>query len=113
MDGVLDRAELRNSLLGAFAREPELFAEVEKLFLSKNAPHEGRMAFDYLFVVCDDPTIGAGRPVIGFRLRDADERRVALGAFDRQKAGVAESGHVGHGFFSWLTSMTAKLAARN
>jgi hypothetical protein len=69
-----------------FAREPELFAEVEQLFLGEQARHEPSSAFDYLFVVTGCPAVGAVHPVVGFRERDANERRLALAALDRKKA---------------------------
>jgi hypothetical protein len=85
MDITVDREDLRSFLLEAFAREPELFAEVVSLFWCEKAPYKASAAFDYLFIVSTSPTVGAVDPIVGFRLRSTEDRIAALRALDRKK----------------------------
>jgi hypothetical protein len=82
--GVVDREEAKKVMLELFAQDPNLFTEVDNLFWREDAPYEVGGAFNYLFMVADGPALGAINPVIGFRLRDADERNAALLTLNRK-----------------------------
>jgi hypothetical protein len=82
--GVVDREEAKKVMLGLFSQEPNLFTEVDNLFWREDAAYEASGVFNYLFVLADAPTLDTVHPVVGFRLRNADERNAALATLNRK-----------------------------
>lgn len=91
---TLDRAEVLAIVNDLFIRQPDVFAEINDLFWREGAPYEASTVFDYLFIVADGPASEAGYSIVGYRLRDANERHTARGALELRKVG--NDSHVMH-----------------
>ena len=66
----------------AVAASPELGDEILGLIGEEYTASKASILFHYLFIAADSETGGAKHPVIGFRLRNSDERLLARSASD-------------------------------
>jgi len=78
--------EMKKLLAAEFARDPLLLDEVHQLIIDNRIVGKPGALFRYLFIGTTSETEGTIYPVVGFRLRDSDERLAALAAFDAEKA---------------------------
>jgi hypothetical protein len=81
----VDSGEALKLLKHAVALHPELADEILSLVGDEYTPAKAAALFDYIFVIADCETDGTNYPVLGFRLRNADERLLARRAFDLNK----------------------------
>ena len=92
LNATVDRTQVIAMMKDLFIRQPNVFAEVDNLFWREDAPYEASAVFNYLFIVADGPASEAGYPVVGYRLRNANERHSARAALELSKVG--DGGHV-------------------
>ncbi len=69
-------------LIDLFSKEPQALPDAVKLFLAKDAALDSSLIFDHFFVASSGTTFNAGNRICGYRLRDVDERRSTIGAWD-------------------------------
>jgi hypothetical protein len=68
-----------------FVSDPNLAQEVFDLFFGQSARYEPASLVDYLFIPASAPASGTEHQVVGFRLRNADERQAALPTLKRKQ----------------------------
>src|SRR5262245_12094221 len=81
----VDQNEVWRRVRELFLRDPDLAQEVFDLFFGKGARYEPAALGDYLFIDACAPAPGTDHQVVGFRLRDANERQVALATLKRKQ----------------------------
>ena len=89
---TIDLDEMKSILSAEFERNPALLDEVAKLLADDLRLGEPGALFNYLFIAAERMTAGTVHPVIGFRLRDPQERFAALAALDTKEL-IAAAGH--------------------
>jgi hypothetical protein len=73
---TIDPEEAKSILAAEFARDPCFLDEVNELIV-KGCFNEESLLFDYLFVAATRIAPGTNDKIVGFRLRDAQERALA------------------------------------
>jgi hypothetical protein len=82
---IIDPIAMKSILAAEFARDPSLLDEIQKLLVENPDIRQPSALFNYLFIAAGSETVGAIYPVVGFRLRNAQERLAALGALNRKE----------------------------
>lgn len=76
LEAMIDADEARAMVSAELARDPGLLNELHEIFFDQKTRREPGALFNYLFVRADSVTGGANN-IVGFRLRNADERLAA------------------------------------
>lgn len=87
----VDLDEFLAEMVRLFEREPELPKQLQSVLLGYEARNEVSALVDYLFIRASGPASGTEYNVVGYRLRSADERKIAERTFVGQK--VIHYGH--------------------
>lgn len=87
LQAAIDPAEMRHVLEHAITFDPSLLDELLEIIGKEITPRKAAALFDYLFVPASRPADGTDNIVVGFRLRNADERLLARAALNGEKLG--------------------------
>lgn len=77
---TVDPEDVKALLAAEFERNPLLLDEIFQVLAKNEVFRKPGAVFRYLFIVTTSEAAGAIHPIVGFRLRNAQERRLAIAA---------------------------------